>query len=144
LSTRSFFPDINLWIALSSANHAHTGPAWEWYRSLDDEAYLHFCRQTQLGLLRLLTTESVMRDHTQTLRGAWRVYERWRNQDKVGFLEEPYGLDLLFQAGSDLSQASPKLWNDAYLAAFSEAAGLTLVTFDRALAGKTKGAVLLE
>jgi hypothetical protein len=38
---------------------------------------------------------------------------------------------------------APKLWADAYLAAFAEAAGLTLVTFDRALAGKVKGAVLL-
>jgi predicted nucleic acid-binding protein len=32
---------------------------------------------------------------------------------------------------------------DAYLAAFAEAANLTLVTFDRALAGKVEGAVLL-
>ena len=39
--------------------------------------------------------------------------------------------------------ASPKTWMDAYLAAFAETAGLTLVTFDRALAGKTKGSILL-
>jgi predicted nucleic acid-binding protein len=39
--------------------------------------------------------------------------------------------------------SSPKEWMDAYLAAFAEAGKLTLVTFDRALAGKAKGAVLL-
>jgi predicted nucleic acid-binding protein len=41
------------------------------------------------------------------------------------------------------ASASPKAWADAYLAAFAEASCLTLVTFDRALAGKVKGAVLL-
>jgi len=38
---------------------------------------------------------------------------------------------------------APKQWADAYLAAFAEAANLTLVTFGRVLAGKAKGAVLL-
>jgi hypothetical protein len=33
---------------------------------------------------------------------------------------------------------------DAYLTAFAQCAGLTLVTFDQAPAGKAKGAVLLE
>jgi predicted nucleic acid-binding protein len=33
---------------------------------------------------------------------------------------------------------------DAYLAAFAEAENLILVTFDRALAGKAKGTVLLR
>jgi predicted nucleic acid-binding protein len=32
---------------------------------------------------------------------------------------------------------------NAYLAAFAECAGLTLVTFDRALAARTKGSILL-
>jgi predicted nucleic acid-binding protein len=32
---------------------------------------------------------------------------------------------------------------DAYLAAFAEAGGLTLVTFDGALAGRTLGSILL-
>jgi predicted nucleic acid-binding protein len=35
------------------------------------------------------------------------------------------------------------MWADAYLAAFAEAGNLTLVTMDRALAAKVKGAVLL-
>jgi predicted nucleic acid-binding protein len=32
---------------------------------------------------------------------------------------------------------------DSYLAAFAESGGLTLVTFDRALAGRTPNSVLL-
>jgi predicted nucleic acid-binding protein len=39
---------------------------------------------------------------------------------------------------------SPKIWADSYLAAFAVAGNLTLVTMDRALAAKVKGAVLLQ
>ncbi len=52
-------------------------------------------------------------------------------------------MDVIFRTATDRDEASPNAWTDAYLAAFAETAGLTLVTFDRALAGKTKGAVLL-
>jgi len=38
---------------------------------------------------------------------------------------------------------NPKEWADAYLGAFAETGNFALVTFDRALAAKTKGAVRL-
>jgi hypothetical protein len=58
-------------------------------------------------------------------------------------LEEPRGLDPLFRQHTTRNEASTKQWADGYLTAFSIAAGIPLVTFDRALAGKAKGAVLL-
>ena len=140
---RLLFPDTNVWLALSAADHAHFKPAWAWYEALGSEEILCFCRQTQLGLLRLLTTRSVMGDSTQTQQEAWQVYEMWREQESAGFLNEPGGVDSLLKASAMTTEASPKLWNDAYLSAFAEAAGLTLVTFDRALAGKAKGAIML-
>ncbi|MGD0630084.1 MAG: hypothetical protein ABR987_12055 [Terracidiphilus sp.] len=39
---------------------------------------------------------------------------------------------------------APKMWMDAYLSALAEAAGLTLVTFDRALASRANDVVLLR
>ena len=39
--------------------------------------------------------------------------------------------------------ASPKAWADAYLAAFADAAQLTLVTFDRGFRGKVGSLILL-
>ncbi len=139
----TYLPDINFWLALSSANHIHFSTAREWYRSLGENEILCFCRQTQLSFLRLLTTKSVMGKATHSQREAWRVYERWRLDGAAGLLEEPPGIEVIFRASTEKDQASPKTWTDAYLAAFAEAAGLTLVTFDKALAGKTKGAVLL-
>lgn len=143
-TTSSVFPDVNVWLALSSRDHQHFPAAWSWYRALPDQAALTFCRFTQLGFLRLLTTQSVMGQGTLTQAGAWSAYDRWIEAAGAEFAEEPEGLESTFRSLSGTQQASPKEWADAYLSAFAQTARLTLVTFDRALAGKATGAVLLE
>ncbi len=61
-STTSLFPDINVWVALTYEGHAHHTTAAAWLGTLKPGASLIFCRFTQPGLLRLLTTEAVMGD----------------------------------------------------------------------------------
>jgi predicted nucleic acid-binding protein len=58
-------------------------------------------------------------------------------------LEEPRGIDPIFRQQTNRNEVSTKQWADGYLSAFALAAGIRLVTLDRALAGKVKGAVLL-
>ncbi len=142
-TTSSVFPDVNVWLALSTPDHQHFAVAWNWYMALSDESVLAFCRFTQLGLLRLLTTRSVMGQGTLTQAEAWQAYDRWIEAAGAEFAEEPDGLEPIFRSLSGTQQASPKEWADGYLAAFAEAAQLTLVTFDKALAAKVKGAALL-
>ena len=139
----SVFPDVNVWLALSSPDHQHFSTAWNWYTKLPVHAALIFCRITQLGLLRLLTTQSVMGRGTLTQAKAWEAYDRWFESAGVEFAEEPLELEAVFRSFTGAEQASPKEWADAYLAAFSSVAEAPLVTFDRALAGKAEGAVLL-
>ena len=43
----------------------------------------------------------------------------------------PVGLDHLWRRLTTTRSYSPKVWNDAYLAGFAMAGGLTVVTFDR-------------
>jgi predicted nucleic acid-binding protein len=71
------------------------------------------------------------------------VYRRRFEDDRVAFHEEPNDarLDRLFEELSTRSRASTKLWADAYLAAFVRTAGLTPVTFDRALRAVPSGKV---
>jgi hypothetical protein len=142
-TTSSVFPDVNVWLALSTPDHEHFAKAWQWYNALGQADVLYFCRITQLGLLRLLTTQIVMGQGVLGQSDAWHAYDRWLSDAGADFLEEPVGLDSLFRSRTQSPLASPKEWADAYLAAFAETAHLTLVTFDRALAGKAKGAVLL-
>lgn len=141
--TSSVFLDINVWLALSSRDHSHFESAWAWYKTLPSRTALIFCRITQLGFLRLLTTQAAMGRGTLTQAQAWETYDRLLGSAGAMFVHEPAGMEPRLRFYTNAEQASPKEWADAYLAAFAQTAGLTLVTFDRALAGKVKGAVLL-
>lgn len=137
------FPDVNVWVALNSEVHAHHAAAKRWYYSVPPSTMIVFCRQTQLGLFRILTTAAVMGQEVLTQLQCWRIYDQWISSGQVAWVDEPRDLETGLRALTAGAASSPKTWMDAYLAAFAEAANLTLVTFDRALAGKVKGAVLL-
>ena len=115
-----------------------------WEETLSGTTVLCFCRFTQLGLLRLLTNQSAMGADVLTQSNAWAVYDEFLQTARARFVEEPHGIDPLFRQHTDRNEASTKQWADGYLAAFAVAAGMRLVTFDRALAGNAKGAVLLK
>ena len=82
-------------------------------------------------------------DEVMTQLEAWQAFDRWLDDDRVAFLEEPAGLDESFRALTRSPQAAPKDWADSYLVAFAASARLTLVTFDRAMQSKTKQVLLL-
>jgi len=50
---------------------------------------------------------------------------------KVAFIDEPTGTEARWRNLTQPTTFTPKVWNDAYLAAFAELAGLELVTFDK-------------
>ena len=82
----SVFLDINVWVALSSTRHLHHAQALRWFQGLED-AQLVFCRYTQLGLLRLLTTEAVMGGDTLSQAQAWDEYDAWLHTGVAAFVE---------------------------------------------------------
>jgi uncharacterized protein len=137
------FPDVNVWVALNFERHAHHRSAARWYAAIPANATLVFCRQTQLGLFRILTTEAVMGAEVLPQRGCWELYDQWIGTGQVVWGDEPQGMGTVLRALTAGETPSPKLWMDTYLGAFAQTGGLTLVTFDRALAAKAKGAVLL-
>jgi predicted nucleic acid-binding protein len=53
------FPDINVWLALLLADHTHRRTALDWWDRCEADS-IAFCRITQLGVLRLLTTPAAM------------------------------------------------------------------------------------
>ena len=59
------------------------------------------------------------------------------------FLTEPPMLERAFRNAASTDQVSPKLWADAYIAAFAEVSQAQVVTFDRALARRCQGSRLL-
>jgi hypothetical protein len=140
--TSWLLPDINVWVAMHHQRHKHHGIAQAWFDGLDQEV-LVYCRQTQLGFFRLLTTPAVMGDETVTQRQCWAIYDEWLAGGRAVLQAEPPGIEAAFRARTFAQEPAPKTWMDAYLTAFAESAELTLVTFDRALAAKAEDAVLL-
>jgi predicted nucleic acid-binding protein len=55
-----------------------------------------------------------------------------RADERIAWVEEPSGLEASWKKLAAGSKASPKLWMDAYLAAFALAGGHQLVTTDKA------------
>lgn len=108
--------------------------AWAWFKGLHDAEVL-FCRFTQVGLLRLLSTKAVMGEDCLTMRAAWAVFDRWLNDPRISFLDEPAGTDTAFRnvTATMSNKASPKLLGDAYLLALSHAGGSVLVSLDGGL-----------
>lgn len=130
-----FFPDINVWLALSDGEHSHNAVALQWLEQLPDDSTLIFSRFTHLGLLRLLTNTAAMGNETLTLRRAWTVYDRWLQDPRVEFYPEPRNVGSAFRDATEpfAAKAATKWVGDCWLLAFAEAAQARLVTFDRAL-----------
>ncbi len=128
------FPDINLWLAIAAPEHVHAAIAQRWWE--DESGVIAFCRLTQLGFLRLMTTAAVMDGKPLSMSQAWRVYDRLYDDDRVTFVSEPPLVEQHFRQRATGRVASPKLWADAWLLAFAAAADGVLVTFDKALAAR--------
>lgn len=125
------FPDINVWLAVATPEHVHSAAAGRWWEQ--ETGTIAFSRFTQHGLLRLLTTSAAMDGKPLTIREAWRVYDRFYDDDRVTFLHEPPRVDERFREKTSQGSASPKLWADAWLLAVADRAEGVVVTFDRAL-----------
>jgi toxin-antitoxin system PIN domain toxin len=127
-------PDVNVWLALSAPEHPHNRLARSWWRQHD--GLIAFVRPSQLGFLRLITTAAAMDGKPLSIDEAWRVYDRFYDDDRVTFSSEPADVERRFREIAVGSTASPKVWADAWLLAVAEAAGGVLVTFDKALAAR--------
>jgi toxin-antitoxin system PIN domain toxin len=126
------FLDANVWLALLWSRHLQAERARTWFEGSADQEFF-FCRFTQLTVLRLLTTGTIMGPDTKTMSEAWKLWDRVWADSRIAFLPEPAGLEREFRSRSRMASRAPNVWADAYLLAFAKIAGLRFATFDRAL-----------
>lgn len=127
--------DSNVWLALALSKHAHHSAARDWFEAVEQPRSVLWCRATQQAFLRLLTNASVLRPYGNpplTNRQAWSAFETLLRDDRITFQEEPAGVEPLWKELAVRGTASPKLWMDAYLAAFARAGRFRMVTTDTA------------
>lgn len=122
--------DSNVFLAIALEQHAHYALASAWFTALPEPETALFCRSTWISFLRLLTQKLAPDYLPLTDREAWVALDRLMEDDVTGFAAEPEGLVPVWQQLTEGDAASPKVWMDAYLAAFAIIDGLRLVTLD--------------
>ena len=136
------FPDVNVWLAVLIGRHVHRSVAQSWWNQ-DQSDVIGFTRVTQLSVLRLLTKSAAMNGSPLTLRGAWSALDKLFEDERVALVREPVGVEARLRRLTSDRTAMPRLWADAYLVAFADESKGAVVTFDRALAARSRNAVLL-
>ena len=139
---KNFLPDVNVWVALFSAQHVHNEAAVSWISEVRDQS-VAVCRIAQMGVLRLLTNEHVMGVDVVPQAKAWELYDELMSDPRFYFLAEPDNLEDEWRPLTRQRRAGHSAWTDAYLAAFAKTAGLRLVTFDKQLKELAADAILL-
>lgn len=127
--------DTNVWLALVLTEHPGHPVAQDWFTGLKQEhKSLLFCRFTEQSVLRLLTSEKIL--HRLNLEAftngeAIKALSEMQQNPMVDTGVEPPSTKKLWLKLSTRSTASPKLWMDAYLAAFAISGHHQMVTFDK-------------
>lgn len=126
--------DTSIWIALAFGNHPHHRLAKAAFEVADNLTPSVFCRSTQQSFLRQLsspTLQAAYKSKPITNAAAWAKWEELIELPQVVVAAEPDGLPDLWRQFAARDTASPKVWMDAYLAAFAISGRLDFVTLDR-------------
>jgi uncharacterized protein len=125
--------DTNLWLALALSKHKFHSDAHAWLATMTRPQEVVFCRSTQQSFLRLLTTEAMFKAYGLrpfSNQEAWALYKSFLANQHIGYAQEPDGLEAQWETLASRQTASPKIWMDAYLAAFAISGDYQLVTID--------------
>ena len=126
--------DTSTWLAATFDQHPAHSVARQALREATAAQAAFFCRATQQSFLRLLSTAVLAKAYGAvplTNSDALLTLDNLQALPQVAWRDEPPGVFGLWRTLAALHSASPKVWMDAYLAAFAIAAGLRLVTLDK-------------
>lgn len=125
--------DSSVWVAITFSSHPAHATALSALAEKSVDRPACFCRATQQSFLRLITTPTILAAYgatAMTNSDAVRVHDELRALANVAYRVEPSDIESAWPKLAGRATASPKLWMDAYLAAFAMKADLTLVTTD--------------
>lgn len=126
--------DSNVWLALTFSAHPHHAMAKKLFAEANAENPACFCRATQQSFLRLATTPVILHAYGAegfTHQDAAKLIQTLSRLSVVSILEEPSGIESRWLELARLPSTSPKVWMDAYLAAFAILHEAEFVTLDR-------------
>ena len=128
-----FLIDTSVWIAQAFSAHPDHAAARAALDPATRDRPAAFCRATEQSFLRLVSTPAVQQRYGMmgiTNEDALAMLEKMLALPGVAFRAEPEAIAPLWHELARRRTASPKVWMDAYLAAFAIAAGLTMISLD--------------
>ncbi len=126
--------DTNVWLAALFPTHPFHAVAQRAIVQATSAQPAVWCRSTQQSFFRLASSPTLHKAYgaeRMTNRDALLAMDSFQALPQVTQRDEPPGVSALWRQMAGLDSASPKVWMDAYLAAFAVAGGLSLVTLDR-------------
>ena len=125
--------DTNVWIAAIFPTHPFHPVVQQALQQATPAEPAVFCRATQQSFLRLASTPTLLKAYgaeDMTNRDALVALDALQALPQVCTREEAPGVFALWRGLAVAETASPKVWMDAYLAAFAITGGLRLITLD--------------
>ena len=126
--------DTSVWIAAVFTSHPFHLPAQKSLQLATPAEPAVFCRSTQQSFLRVASTPTLLKAYGATgltNRDALVTLGALRALPQVCEREEPPGASALWHRLVSRDTASPKVWMDAYLAAFAISGGMRMVSLDQ-------------
>src|SRR5437868_1237271 len=125
--------DTSVWIAAIFPTHpAHRNAQRILHEATPAEPAV-LCRATEMSFLRLASTPALLKVYGaegSTNRDALIVLQALLAQPNICEREEPPGVLSAWHNLASHDTASPKVWMDAYLAAFAIKGGLRMISLD--------------
>ena len=109
LSASACLFDSSVWVALAFSSHPHHAEARRAFGAADSDHPAAFCRATQQAFLRIITTPGVQKIYGSGVIAndeAWKKWELLMALPQVVWLNEPAGVETLWQEHARLSSAS--------------------------------------
>jgi uncharacterized protein len=126
--------DTNVWLAALFTSHPFHTQAQHALAQATPAQPAVLCRATQQSFLRLATTPALLKAYgaaSMTNRDALVALDALQALPQVSVRDEAPGVFALWRTLASSDSASPKVWMDAYLAAFAIQGSMRMLTIDR-------------
>ena len=122
--------DVNVLLAVCYRRHLHHAVALRWLDTITEDGDVIICRFSQMAFLRLLNNPASMMGQPLNASQVWHEYDTLMSDGRFTFRQEPEHIETILRRLMAGKQIAPRIWPDAYLAAFAIAGQMSLVTFD--------------
>ena len=122
--------DVNVVFAVVVERHVHHAAAWQWWETQVARS-VGLCLPVRLGLLRLLTNPKAMENAPVSPDEALAAWDAMEADERTFGIANPTSTaEVCFRRNVAGRIPTPNLWTDALLAAWAEASGCRLTSFD--------------